>query len=343
MRVKQQPFFFPPAAALWFLPFCWLPLNWATPLQGAESLPPKPSEAVSKLFAGSPPSNIADLAAMETHIQKLVAYVTPFTVGVVLGPSQGSGVIVSADGYVLTAAHVSVRPNRPVVVILPNNVKVKGITLGLQSGLDAGLIKITDEGKWPYAEMGDSSALKPGQWCMGAGHPGGFQADRQPVVRVGRILSNRKQAIVTDSLLVGGDSGGPLFDFQGKVIGVHSRIGGPFTANMHVPINAYRDSWERLVQGEAWGFLSGRGPYLGVTGNIDEEGATLKEVMPGSPAEKAGLKVGDKITELDGKSIDDFGTLIRRIGDRKVGDKIKLKLQRKDQTLELELTLGSRE
>src|SRR5207248_6192434 len=118
----------------------------------------------------------------------------------------------------------------------------------------SGLIKITENGKkWPFAEMSDSAKLKKGQWCLSLGHPGGFRRGRAPVVRLGRVLKFDTTLIQTDCTLVGGDSGGPLFDMEGKVIGIHSRIGGAITANVHVPADTYTETWDRLVKGEALG------------------------------------------------------------------------------------------
>src|SRR4030095_1140333 len=103
-----------------------------------------------------------------------------------------------------------------------------------------------------FAEMGASDAVKYRQWCLATGHPGGYQEDRQAVLRLGRVSDNESGAIVTDCTLVGGDSGGPLFDLDGRVIGINSRIGQNLAANMHVPVNTYRSSWERMAKGEAW-------------------------------------------------------------------------------------------
>src|SRR5262249_60443961 len=95
----------------------------------------------------------------------------PAVVNVKIGMGQGSGVIVSADGYILTAGHVSGPPNRTVEISLADGRKVKGKTLGVNRSIDSGMIKIISEGKWPHVELGDSGALKKGQWCLAVGHP----------------------------------------------------------------------------------------------------------------------------------------------------------------------------
>jgi serine protease Do len=297
---------------------------------------------LTAIFAGGAPQSVADLKAMQVHLQKLIEKVTPSTVGVRVGNAQGSGVIVSADGYVLTAAHVVGKPNRDVAFILHDGRTVKGKTLGMNSGIDAGLMKITDEGPWPFVEMGVSSQVKEGQWCLTTGHPGGYQRGRKPVVRYGRVLTTSNSMVMTDCTLVGGDSGGPLFDMEGKVIAIHSRIGGPLTANIHVPVNTYRDTWDRLAKGDEWGNFPTGGPYIGVQGDPDSNITKIVEVYPGTPAEKAGVKTGDVIFKFDGQPVTDFASLAALVSGKKPGDKVKLHVRRDEQTIELELVIGTR-
>lgn len=300
------------------------------------------SDSLLKLLAGGNPTGVADLRAMQDHIRKLTDKLMEVTVGVQVGAAQGSGVIISKDGYVLTAAHVSAVPNKECVFILQDGRMLRGKTLGLDRGMDAGLMKITEGDDFPFAEMGLSDKLKEGQWCLAMGHPGGYQPDRKPVLRIGRILLTDRSAITTDCTLVGGDSGGPLFDMSGKVIGINSRIAGPITANMHVPVNTYKDTWDRMVQGDAWGHLPGNEPFVGVRGDAEAKDAKIAHVFPNSPAEKAGLKVGDVVLELDGESLADFSSLSAKVRDRQPGDRMKLKVRRGEETLNLQITIGKK-
>jgi serine protease Do len=144
------------------------------------------------------------------------------------------------------------KPNQPATFILSDGRTVSGKTLGIYETLDAGLMKITDPGEWPVAEQGESSGLEPGTWCVALGHPLGYQDGRPPVVRVGRILRADDDQLQSDCPLVAGDSGGPLFDLQGRVIGINSRIGGSTDMNYHVPVDIYRDTWKRLATGDYW-------------------------------------------------------------------------------------------
>ena len=299
------------------------------------------SARLKKLFANTPES-VEDLKAMQTHIQNIARLVTPCTVAVQLRGGMGSGVIVSEDGYVLTAGHVVGRPDKEVTFIFPDGKKVKGKTLGADYGIDSGLMKITAEGKWPFVELGDSGDLETGHWCMAIGHPGGFRKDRSPPVRVGRIVHKSGKAIITDCTLVGGDSGGPLFDMSGKVIAIHSRIGDGLKANVHVPVNTYRDSWDRLADGDAWGGRRPGGPVIGVVGETNSEEAKVTRVLGNSPAEKFGVEVGDVITKFDGKEVKTFKGLSDAVAAKEPGDKVKVELKRNDETITLELVVGRR-
>lgn len=225
----------------------------------ASSLPP-----LSKAFPESP----EDLRAIEKQVQAVLHKVVPAVVGIRMGAGQGSGVIISKDGYVLTAGHVSGKPGSEAQVLLPDGRKVKARSLGRQTGVDSGLMKITEKGDWPHAEMGSSAEVRRGQWTVAIGHPGGFRPNRTPVVRVGRVLMANKFFIRTDCTIVGGDSGGPLFDLAGRVIGIHSRIGLFITENVHVPVEVYHQGWERLARGESWGGMLGQQLVLSPGGKI---------------------------------------------------------------------------
>ena len=228
-----------------------------------------------------------------------------------------------------------------------NGKRVEGKTLGLFRTIDAGLIKINKQppngGEWPHVEMGDSAKVKPGQWCLAAGHPGGFQDQRPPIIRLGRILSLQEDStITTDCTLIGGDSGGPLFNMEGQVIGVNSRIGNALTMNLHVPVNTYRTEWDRLVRGDDWGHTPGETPFIGVQGEPDATDAKVARVFEGTPAAEAGLKTGDVITRFGRQEVRDFEGLQALVADEQPGRRVKLQVRRGDDTLQLELVIGKR-
>ena len=232
------------------------------------------------VFAKEQPESVDDLKTIEVHVQGLLGKITPAVVGVRLGAAQGSGVIVSKDGFVLTAGHVSGEPGRDAIIVLPDGKQLKAKTLGKNGGIDSGMIKISGEGEYPFVEMGKSEDLKKGTWVMAIGHPGGFRPNRTPVLRVGRVLSTSPFLIRTDCTLVGGDSGGPLFDMNGRVIGIHSRIGGSISENIHVPIKTYRETWDKLAKGESWGGTLGQPALVHTPGGkiiVERDGKLIKE------------------------------------------------------------------
>lgn len=297
---------------------------------------------LQKIYDGGEPESLDDLKAMEVHQQRLVERLVACTVGLRIGSAHGSGVIIRKNGYVLTAAHVIGKPGRKATIILPNGRQVEGKTLGIYRTLDAGLVKIDGDGPWPFAEMAGPNDLAEGQWCVATGHPGGYQDGRTPVVRIGRVLLTGKFAITTDCTLVGGDSGGPLFDMEGRVIGINSRIGRFLSANLHVPINAFYSEWDRLKQGESWGALPGTGPYIGVQGDAESAMAKVLAVTADAPAAQAGIRSGDIIIELGGKEVTDFESLQLRVNDCRPGEKVTVVVQRNDQKIELAMTIGKR-
>ena len=189
---------------------------------------PKPSPAnrfdLPRAFRQAVPSSVDDLKAIQGQVEALAVRLAPAVVEVEVGMGSGSGVVISEDGLVLTAAHVCGTPNLDVVFTFPNGKKVRGKTLGTNHDMDAGLMKITDPGHWPRVETGELDDARLGDWVLALGHPGGFDPERPMVVRLGRLLKLGPGLLQTDCTLIGGDSGGPLFDMHGRVIGIHSRI-----------------------------------------------------------------------------------------------------------------------
>jgi serine protease Do len=325
------------------------PANWPWGVIGSATRPAAPS--TQPAFPGirnialpalaAPARGIKDLAALEKRIQDLVVKVLPATVAVRTRGGQGSGVIISRDGYILTAGHVIGDANQRVTVIFPNGRQVEARSLGVNHAMDSGLVKITTPGEWPAVGVGSSSDLKLGDWCIGLGHPNGYQRQRPPVLRLGRILLNGSNMVMTDCTLVGGDSGGPLFDLNGNLIGIHSRIGRDTTMNMHVPVDTYKETWPRLAAAEVWGRgpRSG-GPVLGVHGVSDPKGCRIERVVPGSSGEKAGMRVGDVVTKFAGARITDLESLIAQISRRRAGDQVEIEVLRNGENVKLNAVLG---
>ena len=308
----------------------------------------EPPTGLARILDGAPPKSLADLRAMEAQFRRVAAKVTPATVGINSRGGGGSGVIISKDGYVLTVGHVVREAGRDVTVLLPDGRRARAKTLGADLGVDSGLVKIVEKPKgdagWPHCEMGNSDALKRGQWCLAAGHPGGFRRGRTPPIRVGRILRSTPTVILSDCTIVSGDSGGPLFDMDGKVVGISSRISGPLDGNIHVPVDAFRREWARLLKGDVFGSRGQRpgGPYLGVVADPASDKALIQRVMPGSAADRAGIRPGDMITEFDGKAVDNWQKLVELIARKKPGDRARITVLRERKTVKLQAVLGRR-
>lgn len=300
----------------------------------ADSRPP----ALDKVL----PQSVQDLRVIQERVKKVTAKVLPCVVSIRIGNAAGSGVIVSKDGYVLTAGHISGEADRRADVILPDGRRLKGKTLGSNESLDSGMIRITDEGEWPFVEMGDASKLKEGAWCLALGHPEGFRKGRTPVLRLGRILGRtgrNNKFLRTDCALVGGDSGGPLFDLDGKVIGIHSQIGEYMTWNLHVPVDTYRENWDRLVKGEV---KKRTRPYIGVELSEDASECRIARVEKDSPADKAGLRAEDVVIRFGGEPVEDLEDLLSLIAKYKPGKEVPIRVRRGSKTLDLKVVIGQR-
>ena len=299
---------------------------------------------LESIFSGkSDPQSIDDLRAFQNHVRDLAERVKKATVNIQVGMAQGSGVIVSRDGLVLTAAHVIGKPGLPAVVKMPDGTEYKAKTKGLVHGIDSGMLKITDNGKWDYLDIGQSAPIEKGQWVMAIGHPGGWDEDgRGLVVRLGRVLAATSRVLRTDCTLVGGDSGGPLVDMSGNVIGIHSRIGGNLSQNMHVPIDVFSDGWEDLESDVEKGGSRRRGePYLGFTLGAEDTMA-IADVKKDGPADKAGIKAGDVVVELGGVKVTNRMQLQAAFFRLSVDQEVDIVVKRDGKELKLKIKVGKR-
>jgi len=266
-------------------------------------------------------SGVADeLQRRQSQLSSALEKVREAVVGVSDGMGVGSGVIVSRDGIVLTASHVVTSPNRrsrnePATITMANGRQFSATVLGKDRDSDAAMLRINDlppdDRGFPFAEMGRTSEAKVGEYCFAMGHPGGYRPDREAPVRVGRLLSIGNRTVVSDCAILLGDSGGPLFDINGKVIGIHSMITSLIIENRHVAIDSFHRDWDRLLAGDRWGHLRSTDNDLAESGFF---GVQLKwkdfvpevaRVIPNSPAEKAGLRKGDILLTLENGKIAD--------------------------------------
>ncbi len=294
--------------------------------------------------------SLEELRGIEAAIQQVAAKNSAATVVVSDGRGSGSGVVVSDDGLVLTAGHVLTTGGNDFHVTFPDGRRVKARPLGKNLDVDAGMVKITEPGTWPHVELGSCDALELGDWMVCLGHPGGYDLGRDPPVRAGKLIADRPTQVITDCALIGGDSGGPLFDLQGRLVAIHSSISYDSIAiNRHVKIDVFRRSWDRMLAGEHWGRL----PELtndddealraragmGITLDMSSPGATISRVKAGSVAETQGIQPGDRICEFDGTEVTSPDQLIELVKTKDPGDQVIVVVERGAVRKEVLITL----
>jgi serine protease Do len=263
----------------------------------------------------------------------------------------GSGFIVSTDGFIMTNAHV-VEGADKVIVTLPDKREFKARIVGSDKRSDVAVVKIEATGL-PAVKIGDVSRLKVGEWVMAIGSPFGLEN----TVTAGIVSAKQRDTgdylpfIQTDVAINPGNSGGPLINMRGEVIGINSQIysrsGGFMGISFSIPIDeAIRVSDQLRATGRV---QRGR---LGV--QIDQvskevaeslglskaQGALVRGVESGSPAEKAGIEAGDIILSFDGKTVDKSSDLPRLVGNTKPGSHSTLQVWRRGATKELKILVG---
>ncbi|MEN3941447.1 trypsin-like peptidase domain-containing protein [Prosthecobacter sp. SYSU 5D2] len=283
---------------------------------------------------------------LQEKVQTLLPKVRPAVVAILTGDGTASGVIMNKEGLVLTAAHVAERPGRELRVVMENGEVVRATTLGLDKTTDAALMQMNDtDRQWPHIQVSRKVIeAQPGEWCFALGHPGGYDEERGVVLRVGRIVKQTANSLQTDCVLMGGDSGGPLFNLKGEVIGIHSLIWEGRDENMHVSMAPFLRSWNAMKSSvviRTWGI--GSGGYLGLATEMNTQGALeVVEVIAGSPSEKAGVKTGDIILALNGESVTDLPQFTHAVRVRPAGEEVQLKLRHSDGERDVKIKLGTR-
>ncbi|BAL97440.1 DegQ family serine endoprotease [Rubrivivax gelatinosus] len=263
----------------------------------------------------------------------------------------GSGFIISADGYVLTNAHV-VEGAEEVIVTLTDQRELKARIVGADARTDVAVVKIDATGL-PALKIGDAGRLKVGEWVVAIGSPFGLDN----TVTAGIVSAKQRDTgdylnfIQTDVAINPGNSGGPLLNLRGEVVGINSQIysrsGGFMGISFAIPIDdAIRVADQLRASGRV---VRGRiGVQIApVTKEVAEAiglgkpaGALVRNVEKGGPAEKAGVEAGDIITRVDGKPVERSGELPRIVGAIKPGSESRLTVFRRGKTQELSVTVA---
>jgi len=267
--------------------------------------------------------------------------------------SLGSGFVISKDGYVLTNHHV-VNNASEIVVKLKDRRELIAKLIGSDESTDVALLKVEAK-DLPVVEVGSPEQLQVGEWVLAIGTPFGFdQSVTAGIVSAkGRSLpdGNYVPFIQTDVAINPGNSGGPLFNMQGKVVGINSQIysrsGGYMGLSFAIPIDVAMNVVDQI---KSKGKVS-RG-WLGVqiqdvTRQLAESfgmdrphGALVSKVIPGGPAEKAGIQIGDIIVEFNGQIIETSGELPPRVGMTPIDEKAKVKIIRQGDKQDLSVKIG---
>ncbi len=272
---------------------------------------------------------------------------------------QGSGFVIDKSGTVLTNAHVVDKADR-VTVTLNDGSVFPGEVLGTDEVTDLAVVKINTKGaNLPVAALGDSDAVKVGDWAIAVGNPLGFDNTvtlgiistlKRSSAAVG-IPDKRLDFIQTDAAINPGNSGGPLLNGLGEVIGINTAIrADAMGIGFAIPINKAKAIYAQLAKGEQVSH-----PFLGIqmialTPEIAKEnnadpnavlivpevkGVLVMRVMPNTPAEKAGIRKGDAIVQIDGEAVTTAEQLQNLVENSQIGQSLKLKLRRGSETKNL--------
>lgn len=291
-------------------------------------------------------TDLATLLRIQDDVQNLLPKARSALVAIQSGGGTASGVIISADGLLLTAAHVPGEPGKDMRVVLDDGSITTAKSLGLDKTTDAALARLKDRGKpWPFVSLSrEVIKAQPGEWCFALGHPGGFDKSRGPVLRVGKIIKQTANSLHSDCVLMGGDSGGPLFNLSGDVIGIHSQIWEGRDQNVHVSMAPFLRSWEAMQQSQVikvWGI--GAGGYLGVaTVMSDDVELEVADVIEGSPAHKAGVQAGDVILSINEDAMTDQQQFTAVVRAKAAGDTISIRLRSKGKERVVPVKLAQR-
>jgi putative serine protease PepD len=286
-------------------------------------------------------------AQSDEPVAQVARILLPSVVQIRSGVGAGSGVIYNSRGLILTAAHV-VQGSDEVSVRMPDGDRLEGKVLGRDTGRDVAVVQVKRTGL-RAAKLARGIDVRVGQLAVAIGSPFGLQdsVTAGVVSGVGRTLPSGEalvDAIQTDAPVNPGNSGGPLADRLGRVIGINVAVRGQGADGVAfaVPIDVAMETVRRLEQGATPAPVA----FLGVTGtdpSTGPGGALVTDVQSGSPAEKAGLREGDLVTDVDGEAITSMTELAAVIRRHAPGDRISLTFARDDRERTVEVELGTRD
>ena len=268
------------------------------------------------------------------------------------GTALGSGFIISADGYVVTNNHVIENADQIEIEFFDGRL-MEATVVGTDPKTDIALLKVKAKDKLKFVRFGDSNKAKVGDWVLAIGNPlgQGFSVSAGIISARGRALSGSYDDFIqTDAAINRGNSGGPLFNMDGEVIGVNTAILSPNGGSIGIGFSMSSAVVEKVID-QLTTFGETRRGWLGVriqdvTEDVAEalgiektDGALVTDV-PDGPAKTGGIKSGDVIIEFDGKTIKDTRELVRIVGDSPVGKQVSVKVLRDGKKVSLSVKLG---
>ena len=263
----------------------------------------------------------------------------------------GSGVIISADGYILTNNHV-VEGAKEVLVTLADKGEFKAQVVGKDPKTDLAVLKITADKTLPAAAMGDSAQLRVGDWVIAIGNPFGLNhtVTSGIVSAKGRVIGAGPydDFIQTDASINPGNSGGPLFNIKGELVGINTAIipqgqgiGFAIPVNTAKPLIPQLVTRGRVIRGYLGVTIQSMTPELAEALKVkDHKGALVADVVPGSPADKGGIKRGDIIVGYNSKAVEDSHDLPPMVAGTPVGQEVSVMVLRDGKEHRLSMTVG---
>ncbi len=271
------------------------------------------------------------------------------------GSALGSGFVISGDGYVVTNNHV-IESADEILIEFFDGKELPATVVGTDPRTDIALLKVEPNDPLPFVEFGDSDVARVGDWVLAIGNPlgQGFSVSAGIISARNRSLQGAYDDFIqTDAAINRGNSGGPLFNMGGQVIGVNTAILSPNGGSIGIGFSMSSAVVERVV-GQLRDFGETRRGWLGVSIQnvtpdvaealgLEEVAGALVTDVPDGPASAGGVKSGDVILSFDGKDVPDTRELVRMVGDTDVGKAVRVVVFREGSTETLKITLGRRE
>jgi putative serine protease PepD len=327
--------------------------NATAPPGGATTtpIPTAPGSGTTATTAPASGTSAPPLSGAALDVKGILAKVEPSVVDIVAssrrGSGEGTGIIISSDGYIITNAHVVDGASRVSVTSPASSRAMSATVVGADESNDIALLKVDNASGLPAAELGRSADMKVGDDVVAIGNALGLRGDptvtRGIVSALNRTVENLTGMIQTDAAINPGNSGGPLVNSSGQVIGINTAVAADGAQNIGfaIPIDKAKSLADRLKTGQGPAPVA----FLGVSTTETTDGsggAQVVELVAGGPAQRAGLAVGDLIVTFDGKPVSNADGLSGLVQARQPGDTVQVVVERNGSSRTISVTLGTK-